>query len=434
MSNALAIASVTAVLKDLLDNVVGDQSVSKLFSTPPLVSVLPPSRVKVGDEEVPQLNLFLYHVAPNAAWRNVGLPSRSDRGDRMTSPPLALELYFLLTGYGKQYLEAEALLGCAMQMFHDMPVLTREAVQKMLKSNGGGNIPAILMNALSKSGLADQVELVKITPQTMNTDEISRLWDALEAGYRPSVTYQASVLLIERMAPKRSPPPVLTIGRDDSGIKSQIGLIPPYPAILGVRPPEGKISADLGDILVISGHHLGGDKSSLIFRNRHLKDPIVIDIPNGSSPGEIRFQLPADPNPDQPDPDNPGPSASWPAGFYMLSAVFQIGDNRIETNEVAFSLAPKIITHNFDDKTSLMIRATPQVRPDQRVSLLLGDREIPLPPMEKAIYDLFFKADAKLLHAGKYLTRLRVDGVDSRYIDLSSRPPAFIESQRFDIP
>src|SRR3712207_763671 len=123
MSNALAIASVTAVLKDLLDNALIDDSISATVGGPVTVDTLAPDRIETGEEEKAQLNLFLYHVMPNPAWRNVGLPSRDGNGGRLTNPPLALDLYYLLTAYGQQDFHAEILLGYAMQVLHETPVL-----------------------------------------------------------------------------------------------------------------------------------------------------------------------------------------------------------------------------------------------------------------------------------------------------------------------
>ena len=55
--------------------------------------------------------------------------------------------------------------------------------------NAGGGLPAAMLN-LYTSDLADQVELMKIWPQTLTTEEISRLWTAFQAKYRPTAAYQ----------------------------------------------------------------------------------------------------------------------------------------------------------------------------------------------------------------------------------------------------
>ena len=54
-------------------------------------------------------------------------PRATRRGQRITNPPLALDLHYLLTAYGIAELQAEVLLGYGMQLLHEHPVLGREA-------------------------------------------------------------------------------------------------------------------------------------------------------------------------------------------------------------------------------------------------------------------------------------------------------------------
>src|SRR5277367_2181461 len=116
MSSPLAIAAVSAVLKNLLDNGLVDTSLANGASGPVKVTLIAPNRINTDNAESPQLNLYLYHVTPNPGWRNVGLPSRNSDGDRIANPPLALDLHYLLTAYGAKDFDSEILLGYAMQL------------------------------------------------------------------------------------------------------------------------------------------------------------------------------------------------------------------------------------------------------------------------------------------------------------------------------
>ena len=90
MSSQLAIAAVTAVLRNLLDNgmVEAGPAVGAVS-----VTAVAPDSIKVDDPDfAPCLNLFLYRVSPNTGWVNVGLPSYAADGTRRTNPPLALDL------------------------------------------------------------------------------------------------------------------------------------------------------------------------------------------------------------------------------------------------------------------------------------------------------------------------------------------------------
>ena len=103
------------------------------------------------------------------------MPTRAPNGDRITNPPLALDLSYLLTAYGSADFHAEALLGYAMSVFHEMPVLTRDAIRAAIPVPPPGTLP----NALTNANLADQIEQIKIIPQVMSVEELSKIWSAL---------------------------------------------------------------------------------------------------------------------------------------------------------------------------------------------------------------------------------------------------------------
>src|SRR5215213_2265781 len=236
MSNALAIASVTAVLSDLINRAMVANDVSAAIGGNVAVTAISPVEIEANQQKKTQLNLFLYHLTSNSGWSNVGLPSRDGQGVRLTNPPLALDLYYLLTAYGRQDLEAEIILGYAIQRLYETPVLTRRLIRDTLNVPGGPGTPPSLA-ALIFSDLSDQIEQIKITPHPTGTEESSKLWAAFQAGYRPSFAYHVSVVLIESARPARSPLPVLSRGtRDpvtgrDQGVTVQADMLPPYPTL-----------------------------------------------------------------------------------------------------------------------------------------------------------------------------------------------------------
>ncbi|HEY3629006.1 MAG TPA: DUF4255 domain-containing protein [Terracidiphilus sp.] len=211
MSSALAVASVSYVLVDLLNNGLIDRDIGSTGVGDVSVTALPPDRIDPATQKQSQLNLFLYQATPNASWRNVGYPARDAAGARIDNPPLALDLHYLLMAYGLEQLHGEILLGYAMQLFHETPILTRDAIRKSLSAptqvSGAGGLPAAMLN-LFTSELAEQVELIKIIPQILNTEEISKLWTAFQTNYRPTAAYSASVVLIESKASTKTALPV----------------------------------------------------------------------------------------------------------------------------------------------------------------------------------------------------------------------------------
>src|ERR1700694_4773035 len=252
MSNSLAIAAVTKTLVNLILHGVPDLPNQK-------VTTLPPEKARKASED--QLNIFLYHTPLNAAWRNMDMP-RQIRSGQTGQPPLGLNLHYLITGYGKNDddILGQQWLGKAMSVLHDHPVLGAKEIK----------------DALPESGLQDQIERVRITPQSMSSDEMSKLWTAFQAPYRISMAYEVDVVLIESTRPSQPPLPVLTRGQDDSGAIAQADLIPPFPAIEDIRrvdpvsgdfqPMQRRLSFELGDKFAILGHHFGleeGDMSKV---------------------------------------------------------------------------------------------------------------------------------------------------------------------------
>ena len=73
----------------------------------------------------------------------------------------------------------------------------------------GASLPPAF-KALSAADLADQVEMIKITPEVLSTEELSKLWSTFQAHYRMCAAYRtASVVLIESARSTRTALPVL---------------------------------------------------------------------------------------------------------------------------------------------------------------------------------------------------------------------------------
>lgn len=212
MSTALRIAAVTQVLKDLLNDGLINNDVSGITQNNITVSSLPPDRIAVENgSEASQLNIFMYQATYNQGWRNVALPSFNSGGERIANPPLALDLHYLLTAYGASELHTDILLGMGMQFFHETPVLGRDQITQATGSINVGDPNNSLpdgLQFLAQAKLADQVEQVKITPEEMSVEDISKLWAAFGTKYRPTAAYKVTVVLIESEKAFRTGPPV----------------------------------------------------------------------------------------------------------------------------------------------------------------------------------------------------------------------------------
>jgi hypothetical protein len=200
-SSALALASVTAVLKDLLENGLATLGITSALGGDASVSAMPPDRVPSGADERAQLNLFLYAVTPHTGLRaaHVGRDPAPERGAERRATPLVLDLHYLLTAYGAQDFQAELLLGHTMTLLHGRPTLERSVLRSTLASlstAADNRIVPPALAALAASDLPDRVERLTIIPAFPPFDEMAKLWSVLQARYRPSAAYKVSAVLI----------------------------------------------------------------------------------------------------------------------------------------------------------------------------------------------------------------------------------------------
>jgi hypothetical protein len=357
----------------------------------------------------------------------MGLPSVDANGTPLAHPPLALNLHYLLTAYGVADFEAEILLGYAMHLLHERPVLDRAAIRRALDPSPLG--PSILppaFQALTVSDLADQLEAVTITREPMDTEDLSRLWSAIQSHYRPTAAYVVSVVLIEARRPSRRPLPVLT-----RGIVVEPSLLPPYPTIVRVEPDHSQPAARLGEDVRLAGHHLSGSSVVARFAHRLLDTPNEITVGTNADTTGIDLTLPTG-----------GTSAAdWPAGVYLVSATLvRPGETDPRTTNVAAMLLapePQLGTAVLArDATTRNVTATldvvPELRPAQDATLTLGGVSAPVEPHPAATSTLTFELGD--VPQGDQWVRLTVDGVESLLLDREAEPPAFDPSQSVTVP
>jgi len=203
--------------------------------------------------------LFLYRVTPNLGWRNAGLPVRNADGELVTNPMLALDLHYMLTAYGADDFNAEILLGYAMHVMHNTPVLPRDLLRIVLgaPSPVDGTVLPSPFGDLSAADLADQAELIKITPVFLNTEDLSKMWTAMQVWYRSTMAYMVLVVLIQGIDGTKVAPPVLRRGLDDRG---PVAIGAPFPTLSGIQPATSPLlpAMRLGDDLLLSGTNLAG--------------------------------------------------------------------------------------------------------------------------------------------------------------------------------
>lgn len=420
MTTALGLAAVTAVLRGLLQGFLVDEGVGTIVPGAD-VTALSPDRLSTGTTRPVGLNLFCYGVSQNPGWRNESLPSRSGEGARLSNPPLALDLHYLLTAYGTDDLHAEVLLGYGMQRLHEVPMLERETIRSILQD------PAILSGRLADAGLADQVEAIRVAPEVLGTEEVGKLWTAFQSAYRPSAAYRASVVLIQAREPVRSPLPVLTRGAPDpaSGREEGVVVVPglelPVPTVEALDTPTGIPVVRLGDTIRLTGHHLAGTAHDVVFEHATLTGVSVRVAPDAVSEESVEVTLPG---------AAPG---DWAAGIFSVRVtLIQDGEDRT-TNALPLGLAPDpdfagATVSPAGPVTTIALPVLPPVRPEQEAVLIVGDRQVTAAGRTAVASSLDFLVEDPT--AGTHPSRLRVGGVESLLVDRTTVPPTFDPSHQ----
>ncbi|MFP4598909.1 MAG: Pvc16 family protein [Persicimonas sp.] len=402
MSNAMAIAAVTTVLQELIGEAI--VNLTSDLGSEPAVTAVPPDRAIGDGGEGPLLNLFMYRVSQNPGWANVDLPERDGRGRRISNPPLALDLHYMLTAVATRDAHCDVLLGYGMQAMHDFPVLPRGLIDEKLRDSDPNGTLSGRLEALARSGLSGQVEQIKLSPDFLNREETSQIWSSLQAPYRPSAFYQASVVLIQNERPVQRPLPVRHVSSRALPIRR--------PHIDEIIPASGAGSViEAGVTLDIHGRRLAADHVAV----RLDSDIIPIDASDVAD-DRIEFDVPAD--------LSPGPHVLQV--FHRLEFTDPntdavVGQPRpiFESNAVPFSVRPSLNSVDGSPRV-IRIELTSSVQPGQRIFLTLQPVDpsqaeavsfVVEPPTQPApvLYAAVSGLDANL----EYVARLQVDGVEN---------------------
>jgi hypothetical protein len=416
MSTALGLAATSATLQQLLSDGFSALKLADLLGAAPGVVCIAPDQV-ASPPTVPQLNVVLYNQTRNTGWANLDLPSRDARGERVANPALALDLHYLLTAHGTASLEAEVLLGAAMQILHDTPALGREAIRAALKP---GTAKPDLFKQLELAGLADQIEQLRISPINLTTDEVSRIWSAINLPARPSAAYQLSVLLTQSARSQRTPLPVTSRNVYVPTLRA--------PRVDRIESADGEGQPILpSSSVMVRGVNLKGESLALLVNGIDLSAGIA-----SVSDEVLRFSFGA-----------PTLPAALRAGLCALQVVHPrfmgtpaAPHAAVESNLGAFVLHPQA-TFAVDagaDETiadvvfrrgSVTASCTPSVGARQQVRLLLNEKD---PPGDRPARAYSFDAPPgngiaapaeaagsvrftyRHVLPGTYLARLQVDG------------------------
>ena len=129
-----------------------------------------------------RISLFLYKIQDNIHLKNQEMQQVGSSSMRF--PPLALDLFYMLTSHPSQEntektLEAHLLLGRAMQVFYDN---------------------AILSGSVLKGSLKPENEELRITIENLNIDDMTKIWSTFQGKpFKPTACYLVSPVRIDSL-------------------------------------------------------------------------------------------------------------------------------------------------------------------------------------------------------------------------------------------
>ena len=204
MSNDLTLAVITAAIQEIVQAAVHEAVPGAT------VRVGPPRAVPPGEKEV---NIYLYQLSPNPELRNDDLPTRSADGTLLQRPCEAIRLHYLISFAGEDHLATEIMLGRVISVLHAMPVLPAETVARIASTNGS-------YSYLADSDLAASQEHVKLTPEYLSLEELSKLWTVFfQLAHRPSLQYVVTPVMVDSDLKPVCVPPVQKVDLDDVDAK-----------------------------------------------------------------------------------------------------------------------------------------------------------------------------------------------------------------------
>lgn len=195
-----SIAYVTGLLKSLVEHSAADDHLADYVGGI-VVSTLPPDAAVAAADDAVHLNLFLSHVTPNTRVRSLAFDSQREPPP---DTPLAFDLHYVAAVSSAVELRTELVLGYVAALFQRSPLLRYQG--------GGWRAPsatksANVFNGPALSGvdanLARQIGWLAIRPHFPGSDELSKLWSALQMRQRPSLSYRVELQPDESREPRR---------------------------------------------------------------------------------------------------------------------------------------------------------------------------------------------------------------------------------------
>lgn len=265
MSASTAIGMVSRSLRSLL--------VGEMHLTPAVdVTILAPDEPG-GNRRV---NLFLYKVEENLFLKNQDWMLKSGDSSQLAPPPLSLNLLYLLTPYAPNDQQtgnstAHEILGEALRALYENPVIPPNYLE---------------------TGLKNAREQLQIVHNTLDPEELSRLWTTFGKPFRLSVLYRVSTVQLDMLPAKQRPLPKRVRHIGVPGVQAPFKP----PVVLDMAPP----AAAAGATLTFTGQNLIGWQANAMLGGQSILqgqplagESFTATVPAATQPGfyEVRVDI-----------------------------------------------------------------------------------------------------------------------------------------------
>jgi hypothetical protein len=175
VSSYMVVAAVSTALRRILwEEFDSDPVVKPIVGSDQAIVFTNPTQT--ARDSANRLSLWLYQVTENEFVKNRPMAranGNANEHDRLQFPPLALNLFYLVTPFAPSGEADHLLLGKTMQVLYD-------------------NSTLLLQDAASAITEELRILLCRIT-----LEELTRVWEALREPYRLSVCYEVRVTRVD---------------------------------------------------------------------------------------------------------------------------------------------------------------------------------------------------------------------------------------------
>ena len=209
------------------------------------VTILAPDETTSHDLRI---NLFLYKIHESTTLKNLDWQVKRVEPTQtlLVPPPLSLTLFYLMTPYAPNdpntgNATAHAILGEAMRVFAEYPIVPQTYLVPELQ-----NAP----------------EHIQIMLNTLDLEELSRVWSTFSQPFRLSVLYEVSVVQLDMLGERPMAKQVERVG------VPRIRAEAPYPppVVEHIEPLRGPADT----VINVHGQHLSGWWASVTIMGRVL--------------------------------------------------------------------------------------------------------------------------------------------------------------------